>query len=538
MQPFFPWPILPILYAETHYRLGGLSFIHRRWPEIIADAPCRIEPGCSVPLLILVKDAHRFPVTLPPPRVELSYSDGTHHAIQPFRSPVFIDKPMWTRITHIEPPPSFSGTLTIRIHFRAIRQKDQRIQECMTDNLPGSSHAPLYVRIPCDPFPKFSGWVMGDLHVHSSFTSDQVEFGAPLDVIAEMGKCSGLDFAAITDHSYDLDDRIDDYLRSDPQREKWTRLLAETESSHGSHDFLFIPGEEISCGNRNGKNVHLLLLNNRFFIEGSGDSAEALFRTKPEHRIPEILESAEQGSLAFAAHPEVPFHPLHWIFLRRWKWTRSDYQHPKLSGLQILNGPDDLFFRKGLKRWISLLLQGKKLSIVAGNDSHGNFNRFRQLLLPFVGIREAKTHVFGRARTAVYVGKRLDRQHIIEALRAGRSTVTTGPALNCVVHNEKGEEAIPGDTLRGHSIQVRLRADSSEEFGKFEEIKIWAGSIGDRKESLLEANTHLHGGIRIETRVQVPQFTTNAYIRCEATTKNGIQQAFALTNPVWIHPSE
>ena len=54
------------LYPEIHYRFKYFPFSRywRRTPEIIADAPCRLEPGQPLPLLFIVKCAHRFPLRL------------------------------------------------------------------------------------------------------------------------------------------------------------------------------------------------------------------------------------------------------------------------------------------------------------------------------------------------------------------------------------------------------------------------------------------------------------------------------------------
>ncbi len=54
-----------LLYAEMHYRWWPLSSRYfKKELEILADAPRRGEPGRPLPLLLLVKDAHRYPITL------------------------------------------------------------------------------------------------------------------------------------------------------------------------------------------------------------------------------------------------------------------------------------------------------------------------------------------------------------------------------------------------------------------------------------------------------------------------------------------
>ncbi|MBC8399978.1 MAG: hypothetical protein H8E14_00665, partial [Candidatus Marinimicrobia bacterium] len=53
-------------YFEMHYRFRFFPFSRyfKREPEILADAPHSLEPGRKLPLTILIKDAHQFPITL------------------------------------------------------------------------------------------------------------------------------------------------------------------------------------------------------------------------------------------------------------------------------------------------------------------------------------------------------------------------------------------------------------------------------------------------------------------------------------------
>ena len=66
MIALLPDLMLPfILYAETHYKFKGIySRLKKSEPEIIADAPFRVEPNHPIPILLLVKDAHRYPIQL------------------------------------------------------------------------------------------------------------------------------------------------------------------------------------------------------------------------------------------------------------------------------------------------------------------------------------------------------------------------------------------------------------------------------------------------------------------------------------------
>ena len=54
-----------LLYAELHFRFKwSRSAYYQREPEILADLPYRVEPSTAIPILLLIKDSHQFPITL------------------------------------------------------------------------------------------------------------------------------------------------------------------------------------------------------------------------------------------------------------------------------------------------------------------------------------------------------------------------------------------------------------------------------------------------------------------------------------------
>ena len=54
-----------IMYAELHFRFKwSNSRYFQKEPEILADLPIRIEPGNDIPILLIIKDAHIFPIIL------------------------------------------------------------------------------------------------------------------------------------------------------------------------------------------------------------------------------------------------------------------------------------------------------------------------------------------------------------------------------------------------------------------------------------------------------------------------------------------
>ncbi len=338
---------------------------------------------------------------------------------------------------------------------------------------------------------------------------------------------------AVTDHSYDLDDRTDNFLSNDPDLPKWEQMHRETGEGK-TIDGLILPGEEVSCGNARNENIHLLLLNNRKYYPGAGDSNERWFQNKPDLRIQDILEQMDDDTLAYAAHPGVPFAPLQRILLRRGIWHNTDGRHPKLNGVQFYNGGQDRPFRRGKKYWIRQLLSGQRLSAIAGNDAHGNFNRNRKLGQPFLYITESRTHTFGRGWTSVYLPQGSGREHLIEGLKLGRTCISTGPALELTAETDRKQAVIGGD-LAGSVCNIRIRGKSSPDFGPFRRFLLISGDLEKRKERILHETGGFEDTMNFEIFIPLT-IKTKQYLRAELITKKGREHYMCMTSPVWLKP--
>ncbi len=113
--PLAGW-LLPLLYIELHYRwLPGASRYYRREPEILADLPSRIAPGQKPPLLLLVKDAQRFPIRLERVEVALDTGEGP----RPW-TVITVEKDLaglcWQRVVELERPEA-AGYVSWRVTF-------------------------------------------------------------------------------------------------------------------------------------------------------------------------------------------------------------------------------------------------------------------------------------------------------------------------------------------------------------------------------------------------------------------------------------
>ena len=474
-----PLVSFPLLYAETHYRFKYFfSALKKEEPEILADVPHRLEPGTPLPVLLLIKDCNFYPIELTRVEIDLGQDGKNIHTYENNFS-LQITKPLWWTIISIPFENRMRGVfgfidVDVRFEF-TIRGLDRSVKN---DNYRTSSKTSLRVYRSKDPLPSFAGWHQGDTHTHSSYTDDQVEFGSPIEASVELSKAMGLSFFCVTDHSYDLDDRIDNYLINDPDIPKWKLQQEEIDEINLHHNnFAVVRGEEISCFNRAQRNVHLLLWGTTTYFRGSGDSAEHWFHTTAEHTITDVLQKKELNAVAYAGHPTEPAPFFQWLLIKRGSWDLVDMDQDGLAGLQILNGNRDAAFFKGLESWVILLLQGKRIFIAAGNDAHGNFNRFKQIGVPFFTIREHERQLFGQMRTAVGA-ETLTEKALLESLRRGRTVITNGPLLIFTIINEFGETAGIGQEIKGARLQLHVQAITTEEFGPFVELKIVSGRIG------------------------------------------------------------
>ena len=503
------------------------------------DAPHRIEPGQPLSVLLLIKDANRFPIILQQVNATISFAQQKSETFSLFHSDERIDAPFGWKVFYLDIHEDWRGRMA-QVNVEVVYKNSEKEFRCCNDNYIGTSHAPLQIYFADAPLPTLPNFRHGELHCHTDATSDQVEFGAPLEATAELARAQGLNFFAATDHSYDLDDLPESYLQNDPALRKWRALQERIKQQNEENkNFVIIPGEEVSAGNSAGRNVHFLIFNHPEFLPGSGDSAERWLRTAPELSIPKILVQINNDTLAFAAHPEVSAPRLEWLLLRRGQWEWPDYQHERLNGLQIWNG-SLAGMNEGLARWRELLLAGKKLFIIAGNDAHGNFNRFRQVEIPHLKMREHHWHLFGRTRTAVLLDEPLSLSSLMSALRRGRACITTGPLLDLQIVCESGRCARLGETADEAPHRLEIAAASSAEFGALTRVTIWLGDLQHRTERILFETKNFPEPFRFAHSPALALPAGKYYLRGEACSAGSeflpapALPCGALTNPIWV----
>lgn len=504
------------LYAETHYRFPFFPFslYYRRQPEIIFDAPQRLEPGMPLPVTLIVKDADRFPIELEEITLTAPASDGGR-VQQQFRLNHSLQCSFWHHIFDLEIGELSCGSIALDCALTFKVRGRRRIVR--NDNHVWLSHGPLRVFKAEHPLPLLPGWAAGELHCHTSYGSDYVEFGAPLEAIRRTAGAMGLAWTALTDHSYNLDDLPNDYRKADAELVKWRLLWEEAERLNGTGGVVLLPGEELTCRNARGRNVHMLVIGNRRFLPGSGDGAEQWFRTRSELSVAEALALVDDNVFVAAAHPLVPTPLLERVLVGRGEWLPEDLAHPRLNGWQVANGGWGVDFRRGYDAWVKALTAGKQICIFGGNDAHGNFNRFRQVRLPMARLWERDRHVFGRFTTRVKTEAR-DAAGIIAALKESPVVLSDGPTLEL--------EAIQSGDRRA----IRLRWLTTPEFGTPREIAVFLGSEGSERRLALDSPPARLTASSGELELAVPQVSN---IRAELRTQTahgGEHRCY--TNPI------
>ncbi|MFQ5584120.1 MAG: hypothetical protein ACE5GL_06775, partial [Calditrichia bacterium] len=394
--------ILWVAYAEIHFKLAGFrGFLFKKEPEIIFDLPHRADSGKTIPLFLFIKDAHHYPVRLSNIQISIRRVGASQNTGIEQECAEEINRKFYSKVIEL-PAAAFPEGGEYEVLATLIYTVDGKQKQLIQDNYRSISHEPFKIYVSADALPTLPGWYWGDLHSHSNFTEDQVEFGAPLKDMITCAKSIGLHFLAVTDHSFDLENN---YFSGEGTNH-WEEFLSEAEATNGmTTNFVLLPGEEVSAGNRLKENVHCLVLGSRQFFPGDGDGAKNLLRNRPTMSLKELLQRNNSGDKAIiaAAHPlDIPPRSQR-LILNRGFWQQEDLFDKSLDYWQILNGKIDRYFLEGLQLWKEALLDGFKIGIMAGNDSHGNFNCYRQIRTPLLKLNKHNKQLLGKMRSAVFI---------------------------------------------------------------------------------------------------------------------------------------
>jgi len=515
LEGFFASTPLLISYAESHFHLKYLyPKYYKREPEIITDIPIRVIKNHkrTIPLLIIVKDAHLFPLTINSVNISIEGDDKT--ISQNFIVNKNVKDKYYSQILDVDVI-EMEADQFLQIIAKLDVEIDGKTKIIINDNFPDIPPKPYKTFYAKEPLPLSENWYAGEPHYHSIHTADQVEFGADIKSTVEMAKAMELSWLFVTDHSYDLDDSLISCTKNDTNHPIWKQMQKDVKECD-TNEFRIIPGEEVSIGNSKGENVHMLAINHNEFIEGHGDSAEKWFKNKPQHSLNEIKKLHKDNNLFIAAHPieKIPF--MQKLTLRRGNWNNEDYQNSGINFLQVINSAEPDNIERSVNYWKKKLLSGNRYYMIAGNDAHGNFNVMRQIKYPFWKLFSSKKQVFGQFFTAYKYKENLP----VTGLKNGEIIVSNGPFLS--FHLKAGTEKFPiGSSCKSDKANLIIESKTSVEFGEIINISVFIGDCNTRKETRFE---------NPENRCEI-ELPEKGFIRMSLKTTNG---GVVFTNPVWI----
>lgn len=385
-----------LAYAETHYKFRlPWSPLWRSRPEAIVDAPSLVLKGRDIPLFLAVHDAHHFPRRLREVRVVVRAGGEMHQVRQDLD--IALDKPFhfldlpW-------PGPEIPGVNLVDVRFELEDARGRR-ETFLNHDLPGLSPDSLSVLRLDAPLPAPPGWISGDLHCHTTWSEDPVEWGGDPQTMRRAAHAMGLGFFTANDHSYDFAWNHPDWMAPTDPVARFAAFRASLAAGDEDGLPLALACEEVSCGNAAGQNVHLIVCEHPEYIPGQGDGGRRWLNNRPDLTIAEVLDrAATSGAPAWAAHPRAPMGWMQRRVFRRGPWEARDLD-PRLIGSQFWNGKRGLDYLEGRTQWLQSVVGGSSLLPLAGNDAHGDLNRAFQVKTPLLSLRQTRAHRFGHART-------------------------------------------------------------------------------------------------------------------------------------------
>jgi len=505
------------------------SLLYKNVPEIVFDCPRRINPQSDLPVTLIINDTFSQPVSLCDISITcnqignkpvlLRFSDLSICEINhDFQN----NQKVYTILLKRDLLPTGSVYLNCKA---TILYRKKNI-EVLNDNFQTSSKIPLCCYISDTYLPGNQDCLYGDMHFHSHYSQSHVEFGPPLDAVDITAKVSGLDFLAITDHSYDLCCSMKNYLKEETSLERWNSLQKQYDKKH---DITFLRGEEITCLNNTGNVIHLCGIGIKEYINGSSDGARKKKIFGHDLSIDNAISRIQsQGGIAYAAHPGSKKTLMQFLFLNRGTWSQNDIDTNALTGVQAFNGSYKGAWERGKKLWLTALQKGKKLALIAGNDAHGDFNRYRAIKTPFISILENNERFMGFGKTGVY-SRSCSEQSILDCIKKGKTFITTGPFANICDASDPSVSLISFEKLATSQTNILLIVKSSTEFGYVTQLSLFAYYDKADNETLLFTQRYSGDSFSISEEFKLSTDSLPGYIRLEAstrTTDNRIYTAF------------
>ena len=551
------WPGEKLRYAETHFKFKlPWSLLYKPWPEIIFDAPFQFVPGVEPYLWIVVRDADRFPTTIKNAEIVLKRDAQSREAqtqdaqFQDAPQPdIVIRKDLNIEVREqMKFIPLALGKIpagAYEAHSKLTVEREGKLQTFERWNLPRLKHVPLRFKVLNEMPPIAPGYAAGEMHCHTHYSADHVEYGATPEVLQLAAKAVGLDFVNCTDHAYDFAFTQEDYTkeadspvpRFQKLREEIASLPVKDENGNGMP--LMLAGEEVSVGNSKGENVHMTVLAPEGYLPGLGDCGRYWLENRPTRSIKQILNMTEAH--CFAAHPFQQMGMLEKFVFRRGYWKPEDLQQKNkhsIRGLQFWNGSRDEGFKLGREFWINELGKGNYLLPIGGNDAHGDLNSMTAVDLPLISLKHTRAHTFGKVRTVVKIMDPTGNP--ILSFPAPTGNLPTQPPLSLAAINAAFAAdncyITDGPALwweRDHN-GITFHARSNKETGGgFRYVRIYGRRIQSNGKLAPEEEVMIGSQVATPDHADISVATLGfAYVRAECETATG---KFALTSAAQLH---
>lgn len=515
-------------YTDLHIQK---NMYPKKEPDVVADIVTRTSKPGPFPILLIIHHSNIFPVELKNVTITTSFGGNRASAVKTVDYGIRLKQLSWYDIQYADVPADFSGPVTVNVEFN-MKTRSGADLTVRNNNLRNLKHTPIPVYIGAPPLPKGEGWFYGDTHTHTLYTENEVEFGSPLPATAAMADAFGLDWLVFTDHSFDLDDVEGDSQKNDPELTKWKKMRADVADASKKHPGVtFMPGEELSCGNAENKNVHMIVLNSDTFYAGNGDGHES--GNTPDLACADVTAGLPDTAAAFAAHPICVISAVEIYLINRGNWSIEDLSAPGLTGHESWNH-DQHPNKESFDAWVKVLLEGKRKYFAGGSDAHGDF----AYELANAGYEDIPQFPFANIRTAVYVPgvSKPTPEQLIAAMRTGKMIATSGPFATLELKNKSGKSADIGGDIEGGPFTAEVSVSSTLEFGPITKIRLLMGETGGSGEKVVAEFTgsDIPDDMKVIKTVELPADVKNGYIRVEANTQLSSVIYDAYTNPVWF----
>jgi hypothetical protein len=351
------------------------------------------------------------------------------------------------------------------------------------------------------------GWISGDLHLHQAPSVD-ADISLPIRVVSVAAE--GVELAVATDH----------YVVTDLA----PTVIFLRERGVLSSKLLTVPGTEVSTVGRRFGHFNVFPLapeRNVIFDNTTPSELFADARRKSPDGVLQVNHprwDEKLGYFTYVALDEKTGEP------RRAGWD------PRFDLLEVYNG-DDAKALKDVKKvffdWIHLLGRGQRYVATGSSDSHN---------LAFLDPGLPRTMIRHGIGTSDATDVDAPASAVLQALKAGHVTVTSGPIIEASV-NGRG----PGETATGTGKRARLEVRvQAAPWVDVASLSVLVGGEGKLLHWVPVPRTGQP--LRLRRSFEIP-IENKTFVIVSAEGERALPNAsregtvpFAFTNPIWLEP--